>query len=168
MKKWADHGRRDQRFKVGHLVFVKLMVEQLRFLRNRDRRLVRKFEGPLQIVAKVGNNSYKIKLPSWMKFHPVFHVSNLKPFHADPSDASRGLSDRDPICTKPLSQRRVEEILADRFVTVSKKKSVREYLVKWEGLEPEESSWEIDHYLKAFKQKIEEFNAAQLTRASTS
>ncbi|GMI86477.1 hypothetical protein HRI_002317000 [Hibiscus trionum] len=89
-----------------------------------------------------------------MKVHPVFHVSNLKPFHANPLDASRGLSDRESICTKPPSQRRVEEILADRFVTVSKKKLVREYLVKWEGLGPEESSWERDHNLKSFHKRL--------------
>ncbi|GMI94553.1 hypothetical protein HRI_003124600 [Hibiscus trionum] len=146
----------------------KLPQEQLRFLWNRDRRLVRKYEGPLPIVAKVGNSSYRIKPPTWMKVHPVFYVSNLKPFHADPSDASRGLSDKEPICVKPPSQRRVEEILADKFVTVSKKKPVWEYLVKWEGLGPEESSWERDHDLKAFQQKIEEFLATQSTRTSTS
>ncbi|GMI71025.1 hypothetical protein HRI_000771800 [Hibiscus trionum] len=94
MKKWANRGQRDQQFKVGDLLLAKLMAEQLRFLRNRDRQLVRKYERPLQIVAKVGNNSYKIKPPSWMKVHPVFHVSNLKPFHANPLDASQGLSDR--------------------------------------------------------------------------
>ncbi|KAK8658466.1 hypothetical protein V6N13_036672 [Hibiscus sabdariffa] len=38
MKKWADRGRREQQFEVGDLVMVKLMAEQLRFLRNRDRR----------------------------------------------------------------------------------------------------------------------------------
>ncbi|KAK8702736.1 hypothetical protein V6N13_021077 [Hibiscus sabdariffa] len=165
MKKWADHGRRDQQFEVGDLVLVKLMAEQLKFLRNRDHRLVRKYEGPVPIVAKVGNNSYKIKPPTWMKVHPVFHVSNLKPFHADPMDASRGLPVRDSICTKPPLECKVDEILAERVVTVSKK-PIREYLVRWEGLQPEETSWEREHDLKAFRRKIEEFQTMQSTRTS--
>ncbi|KAK8539059.1 hypothetical protein V6N13_135823 [Hibiscus sabdariffa] len=90
MKKWSDRGRRDQQFKVGDLVLIKLIAKQLRFLRNRDRRLVRKYEVPLSIVAKIGNNSYKIKLPTWMKVHHVLRGSNLKLFHVDPMDASRG------------------------------------------------------------------------------
>ena len=64
MKKWADGRRRDLKFEVGDLVLVKLVAEQVRFLRNRDRRLVRKYEGPLSVVAKVGNNAYRIELPS--------------------------------------------------------------------------------------------------------
>ncbi|KAK8663978.1 hypothetical protein V6N13_083783 [Hibiscus sabdariffa] len=166
MKKWADRGRREQQFEVGDLVMVKLMAEQLRFLRNKDRRLVRKYEGPIPVVAKVGNNSYKIKPPTWMKVHPVFHVSNLKPFYADPTDVSRGQLVRESICTKPPSERKVEEILATRIITVSKK-PIREYLVRWEGLEPEETSWEREHDLKAFQRKIEEFQAMQSTRTST-
>ncbi|KAK8646204.1 hypothetical protein V6N13_119998 [Hibiscus sabdariffa] len=128
MKKWADCGRRDQQFEVGDLVMVKLMAEQLRFLRNRDRRLVRKYE--------------------------------------DPVDASRGQSVRESICTKPPSERVVDEILGDRVIIVSKK-PIREYLVSWEGLRPDETSWEREHDLKAFRRKIEEFQAMQSTRTST-
>jgi hypothetical protein len=89
MKKWADKNRRALNFNVGDKVLVRLVPEQLRFLRKQDRRLVRKYEGPLKILAKVGNASYKIELPKWMKVHPVFHVSNLKTYHEDPSDPSR-------------------------------------------------------------------------------
>ncbi|KAJ7958669.1 Retrotransposon protein, putative, Ty3-gypsy subclass [Quillaja saponaria] len=84
MKKWADKGRRQLEFQVGDLVLVKLTKEQLKGLRGQDHKLIRKYEGPLPIVSKVGKVAYKIDLPPWMKIHPVIHVSNLEPYHHDP------------------------------------------------------------------------------------
>ena len=154
MKKWADRNRRALNFNVGDKVLVKLVPEQLRFLRKQDRRLVRKYEGPVKILAKVGNASYKIELPKWMKVHPVFHVSNLKTYHEDPSDPSRNLATRAIICRKPPAQRKVQEILADRVMVVSRRHH-QEYLVKWEGLGPEEISWERDYDLKGFNEDVD-------------
>ncbi|XP_039015947.1 uncharacterized protein LOC120146474 [Hibiscus syriacus] len=166
MKKCADRNRRDLHFQVGDLVLVKLMPEQLRFLRQRDRRLVRKYEGPVSIVAKVGNASYKVDPPTWMRVHPVFHVSNLKPFHTDPNIDNQSMSARESIGTQPPSQRHVDEILVGRIVKVGGKQR-RKYLVKWGGFDQEENTWEREYDLRAFKQKIEEFQAKQSTRTST-
>ncbi|OMP06734.1 hypothetical protein COLO4_07941 [Corchorus olitorius] len=103
MMRWADKDRRPQQFQVGDLVLVKLVPEQLRFLRKRDRRLVRKYEGRVKIIARVGNTFDKIEPPSWMKVPPVFHVCNLKPFHADPNNPSRSKAIRTTISMKPPS-----------------------------------------------------------------
>ncbi|KAE8689279.1 Ankyrin repeat family protein, putative isoform 2 [Hibiscus syriacus] len=105
--------------------------------RSRDRRLVRKYEGPVSIVAKVGNASYKVDPPTWMRVHPVFHVSNLKSFHTDPNIDN---------------QRRIVKVGG---------KQRREYLVKWGGFDQEENTWEREYDLRAFKQKIKEFHAMQ-------
>ncbi|OMO71364.1 hypothetical protein COLO4_28292 [Corchorus olitorius] len=67
---------------------------------------------------------------------------------------------------KPPSQRRVEEILADR-TSIVRRKPTLEYFVKWEGLGPEEVSWEKALDLQAFQQKIEEFLATKSTRSLT-
>ncbi|OMP12181.1 hypothetical protein COLO4_03420 [Corchorus olitorius] len=67
---------------------------------------------------------------------------------------------------KPPSQRRVEEILADR-TSIVRRKPTLEYLVKWEGLGPEEVNWEKALDLQAFQQKIEDFLATKSTRSST-
>jgi len=42
MKKWADQNRQPREFNVDDLVLVKINKEQMRFLRGRDIRLVRK------------------------------------------------------------------------------------------------------------------------------
>ena len=90
----------------------------------------------------------------------------LKPYHIGPSDASRSQSTMEAISIKPPSKRRVEEILADR-VTVVSKRTIKEYLVKWEGFSLKEISWERELDLQAFKQKIEEFLTTKSTRTST-
>ncbi|WCJ29455.1 hypothetical protein M5689_011090 [Euphorbia peplus] len=144
---------------------VKLLPEQLRFLRNRDRRLVRKYEGPIAVLAKVGPVSYKLDLPSWMTVHPVFHVSNLKPYHPDQSDDQRNKSTRPPITKKAPATREVEEILAERIASTSRR-SYTEYLVKWRAQGEEETSWEKATDLQPFKQKIEEFLQSNSTRTS--
>lgn len=63
MKKWADENRRPQEFTVGDLVMVKLLLEQLRFLRNRDKRLMRKYERPILVVAKIRQTAYRVEPP---------------------------------------------------------------------------------------------------------
>ena len=141
MKKWADQKRRPLEFKTGDLVMIKLRPEQLRFRGNKDIRLVRKYEGPVPVISKVGLTSYKVSLPEWMKIHPVLHVSNLKPYHEDPEDPACNQSTREGVSIKPRSSRQPEEILAERTVVVDRKKK-KEFLVKWKGLGDEEICWE--------------------------
>lgn len=85
-------------------MLVKLVLEQLQFLRKKDRILVRKYEGPVLIVVKVGRTPYKIDPPKQIKVHPKFHVNNLKPFHANLADASKSRGTRAAINIKPPSQ----------------------------------------------------------------
>ncbi|XP_074297249.1 uncharacterized protein LOC141627954 [Silene latifolia] len=63
MKKWADQNRRPREFKVGDMVMVKLNKEQMRFLRGRDKRLVRKYEGPIQVIKRIGEVAYNLDRP---------------------------------------------------------------------------------------------------------
>lgn len=121
------------------MVLVKLQPAQLKCFRNKVHKgLVRKYEGPFPVIGKVGKVSYRVQLPAWLKIHPVFHVSCLKPYHADPEDPARSVSTR-PTPTHASFERHVDTIMADRVKKLSNGAEEIEYLVKWRGLPKSEA-----------------------------
>ena len=96
---------------------MKLLPEQVRSLRNKDKRLIQKYIGPVPIIARIRRAAYKIEPPNWLKVHPVFHVSALKPYFADLEDPSRNKSKRPHVKIKFNMSQAVEDILADRSIT---------------------------------------------------
>nr|CAD1833662.1 unnamed protein product [Ananas comosus var. bracteatus] len=141
MKKWADKDRRPRDYSKGDLVLVKLQPASLRVFRKVHKGLVRKYEGPFPIVGKVGKVSYRVQLPAWLKIHPVFHTSCLKPYHADRKDPSRNISTH-PTPTISSVERRVDKILANRVWKLPNGAAGREFLVQWKKLPKAEASWE--------------------------
>lgn len=70
----ADTKRKDYTFSVGDQVLLKLQPYTQSSIANRPYpKLAYKFYGPYQILERVGKVAY----------HPVFHVSQLKPFTSD-------------------------------------------------------------------------------------
>ncbi|KAA0032967.1 reverse transcriptase [Cucumis melo var. makuwa] len=86
MKKWTCKKQCSLEFRIGYQVLIKLKPMQIQFRGHKDQSLIRKYEGQVEVLKKIGNASYKVALPTWMKIHPVVHVSNLKPFHQDLDD----------------------------------------------------------------------------------
>lgn len=114
MKKWADMKRRPREFTEGDLVMVKLQPHIYRQCGKVNRSLLRKYEGPFEVVKRVGKGAYRLALPAHLELHPVFHVSFLKPYHGDDEDPERGISKRAPPRIGAVLEREVEEILAHR------------------------------------------------------
>jgi len=95
MKKWADKKRRPREFQVGDLVLVKMYNHAS--LGGCHQALIQRYEGPFPILRKVGEQAYKVELPPKIKYHLIFHVSLLKPYHGDQVDPIRGISHRAPM-----------------------------------------------------------------------
>jgi hypothetical protein len=161
MKKWADKKRRPLEFKVGDQVLVKILPQQFKAYRSVHKGLVRRYEGPFPIVAKVGKVSYRLDLPSTLKIHPVFHVSMLKPFHEDMKDPSRSESQRAPPIVTKSFDKEVDEILADRVVRRRGVPPCKQYLIKWKGLPESEATWEAQEDLWQFEDKLKHYTATR-------
>ncbi|KAL6219043.1 hypothetical protein ACLB2K_012249 [Fragaria x ananassa] len=157
-KKWADKKRRHVEFKEGDLVLVKLLPQQFKSLSKVHKGLVRKYEGPFEVIKCIGKVSYKLHLLPKLKIHPVFHVSLLKPYNEDKEDPSKGVSHRAPTAVVTSFDKEVDEILADRVIRRRGVPSYKEYLIKWRGLPDTEASWESEDILWQFKDKIQRYN----------
>lgn len=64
MKRWADRKRRPIKFWTGDQVLIKLRLEQIWFWSRKDQHLVRKYEGPVEVLKKIRNASYRMALPA--------------------------------------------------------------------------------------------------------
>ena len=74
-----------------------------------DRRL-----GPYEVIEKVSELDYRLRLPSTLKIHPVFHVSLLYPF-SDDTIPGRTPSPPPPVEVEGEEEYEVEEILNSRL-----------------------------------------------------
>lgn len=77
----VDVHRRDVQFKVGDLVWAVLTKD--RFPANSYNKLKSRKIGPLEILEKINNNAYRLRLPPHMHTADVFNVKHLFPFVAD-------------------------------------------------------------------------------------
>ncbi|CAL1372707.1 unnamed protein product [Linum trigynum] len=167
MKKWADKKRRHLEFEEGDMVMVKFYPHRFKHLKSVHKGLLRRYEGPFPIVKRIGNVVYKVELPTHLEIHPVFHVSQLKPYHEDKEDEQRREPQRAPTLVTKTHDHEVEEIMARRVIPRrGVHPSFVEYLVKWRNLPESEATWEKELTLWKNKDLIEAFHQEDATRAS--
>lgn len=84
MKKY----RRSLKFSMGDKVLLKLSPHIWKKLKSRiiHKGLVQKYEGPFKVLKKVGNVTYRLKLPYAYRIYSTFHLSFLKLFYEDATD----------------------------------------------------------------------------------
>jgi len=121
--------------------------------------------GPFKVIQKVGKVAYKLELPASMKVHPVFHVNLLHKYRSDGTVQPPP----PPVLVDDQLEYEVERILQHRDVALGRKRSRREYLIKWLGYGPEHNSWErvsdmhCDDLIQEYWNAVQ---AAQLVRAN--
>ena len=93
---------------------------------------MQRYDGPFEVIKRVGNVAYRLKLPERMKVHPTFHVSFLKPYYEDTNN-ERQLIKRAPPSVRKHYKKSVVKILDKRNEGVSRKNRQTYYLVQWEG-----------------------------------
>ena len=85
MKKYADRDRRPLEFQVGDRVLLKLTPQIWKKInsKTRQRGLIPKYDGPFEVIKRVKQVAYMLKLLERLKLHPTSHVSFLKPYQED-------------------------------------------------------------------------------------
>jgi hypothetical protein len=83
-KSYADKRRKPLEFEVGDKVLLKVSPWKGTVRFGKRGKLNPRYVGPFEIIERVGEVAYRLKLPEEMSgIHDVFHISNLKKCLAD-------------------------------------------------------------------------------------
>lgn len=136
MKHQADKNRSERSFAVGDHVWLKLQPYiQTSVAHRASNKLSFRYFGPFEILSKIGDVAYKLKMPADSSIHPVFHVSLLKKVVGTPSH---------PMLPFPSDVQSVQvpELVLDRRLKTKDNRVVSQLLIKWSHLPPELATWE--------------------------
>ncbi len=101
-------------------------------------KLSMRYYGPFQVLEKMSNVSYRLKLPDSWRIHNAFHVSLLRPFVGDvPTDMEDEL--------QPEVEE-LDEVLVPEQIVAHKERKVRgkvlrRYLVKFKNYSAMDAKW---------------------------
>lgn len=145
IKQFADLKRNEREFQVGDMVFLKLHpYKQQTAAVHAYLKLCSKYFGPFEVLECVGAVAYKLKLPPDSRIHPVFHVSLLKKCISPHSVSSTPLpawNEQDYCPLHPLA-------ILQRRIIHRDEHPVTQWLIQWEGLSPDEASWEDQPFIQ--------------------
>ena len=111
-------------------VLLKLTPQILKKVssKTRQRGLIPKFEGPFEVIKKVGEVAYMLKLPEKLKLHPTFPISFLKPYFEDVEPGRTQVKRATPLVVKQFDKG-LENIMNHRTMRASRNNRRTDYLV---------------------------------------
>jgi hypothetical protein len=145
MKRYADLNITERTFTVGQSVYLRLQpYRQMSGAYRQSLKLSPRFYGPFTILRRVGDVAYELDLPPEARFHPVFHISQLKPKLGSACSALQRLP---PIDDQGAIRPEPAQIL-DRRSGPKNNQALTEILVRWEGQTANDATCEEFHALK--------------------
>lgn len=146
-------------FEVGDLVLINLHSLQLfRSFTGRGRKLLQRFEGPFEIVAKVSPVAYQLRLPASYQGYPVINITHLEPYHvSNNSEIERPKLANTRKTFDELEEFEVERIIKSKIVKGPRGCPVRKYRIRWKGYEPKYDTWETRRNLKNVPEALRDF-----------
>ena len=152
---YANLSRREVIFSEGEEVLLSTKFIKDKAQADKVNKLKNPYCGPFKVTQVISPVVYKLDLPSYMKIHPVFHVSLLKKYSK--SEIQR-IQPPPPTIAQDQEEYEVEKILDKK---TSGKKTW--YLVKWKGYPDSDRTWESKTNLRKAKESIEDFEKGKET-----
>ena len=164
----VDKHRVERTFEVGDLVYLRLQpYRQASIKRSGAEKLQPHFFGPYRINKRVGVVAYELELPHGSRIHNVFHVSCLKRAidqHITPLEV---LPPLDEVGQLVLVSEDILELREKKL----RRRSIREYLIKWKDLPIEDATWENEQVIREAGSKLlvgKQFLAGETVMSPTS
>ena len=107
-------------------------------------KLAYKYFGPYTVLERVGSVAYKLDLLEGHMIHPVFHISQLKPFVPDCTPVFETLL----VTTDLAAATAVPDKIINRRLVKKGNTSIPQVKVIWTGLHPSTATWEDYHVLR--------------------
>jgi hypothetical protein len=148
-------------FEVGDLVLINQhSLQLLRSESDKGKKLKLKYDGPFEIQDKLSPVTYRLRMSSNYRMHPVLNIEHLEPYKISPKEigprVKRGV--RRDVRHEPKHEAEIVAILDDRLVASGKDKLKREFLIQFTGESENEAQWKLQAHI----------NAPELMRAYTS
>ena len=101
-------------------------------------KLAFKFFGPYKVVERIGPTAYRLELPEGSLVHPVFHISQLKPFTPNYTPVYTHLPMLSDLSVADL----IPEAVLDHRLVKKGNRAIPQVLVKWAHLPSTSATWE--------------------------
>ena len=134
--------RKDVSFSTGDLVFLEVspMNGVMKF--GKKRKLAPRYIGPIEIRSRVGEMMYRLVLPPELsRIHPVFHVSILRKYIADPSLV---LQPQAVELSEDLTYEKFSVAIVDRQICQLCTKEIPMVKVLWNNHAAEDCTWQTE------------------------
>jgi hypothetical protein len=135
-KRHYDEHHHEVEFDKGAWVLLRLLHRPTHALASPSKGKLRpRYAGPFQIVERIGQVAYRLRLPADARLHDVFHVGLLKPYNSAGSPPST------PAVLPPVQDGRLLPAPA-QVLRAQLRRGAWHILVKWQGLPEDDATWE--------------------------
>ena len=147
----ANKHKRDVVFNVGDQVLLSTQDLNLASDSERSKKLTDRFCGPFEILERIGESAYKLKLPPTMECVPTFNVDRLK-LYVEPNSFDESRQEKVmPDVIDEEEEYEVEKIVKER--KYGQKKHIQ-YMVKYKGYPNSSNEWLFAEDIKESCSKV--------------
>lgn len=107
-------------------------------------KLAFKYFGPYTVLERIGAVAYRLALPEGALIHPVFHISQLKPFIDDYTPVYASL----PVTTDLEAAVTIPEAIINCRLVKKGSRAIPQVCVTWRGLPAHAATWEDYNVIK--------------------
>ena len=152
LKAKMDERRKEVQFQIGDFVMVHL--NKARMQQGMPTKLQMRRVGPCKVLAKYGENAYKVDLPSDLAISPVFNIVDLIIFKREINQQSttspRVLQDLDTNAMPKKKPTKEDKVLESRVKKATGHQVYMEHLIKWKDQPEFEATWVEEGHFKKF------------------
>ena len=122
-------------------------------------KLSKRYYGPFQILERINETAYRLKLPETWQIHNAFHVSLLKPYKGGPPTG--------PVQEDPPAFEEGEEILQAETIlrhedkVLRNGKVLRKFLIKFKNYPFEDARWMQETQLRDSIDLVHDYKVSQ-------